>query len=122
MRKKKRRKKIEKDENKILWDISIQTDKVIENSRSDIVVLNKITPKCVLIDIASPFDIHINEKEQNNIEVYGDLRNEIKIMWKCREVVIVPVIGGALGIIRSLRNGWRNWKSMSKFHCYKKPV
>ena len=39
---------IETDEIKILWDMRIQTDKVIENSRPDIVVLNKITGKCIL--------------------------------------------------------------------------
>ena len=112
---------IETDEIKILWGMRIQMDKVIENSRPDIVVLNKITRKCVLIDVACPSDTRINEKEQNKIEIYGDFRNEIKRIWKCRDVVIVPVIVGALGII-SLRNGWRNWKSMSKFHCYKKFV
>ena len=36
----------ETDEIKILWDIRIQTDKVIENSRPDVVVLNKIACKC----------------------------------------------------------------------------
>ena len=41
-------------------------------------ILNKITRKCVLIDIACPFDTRINEKEQNKIEIYGDLSNEIK--------------------------------------------
>ena len=90
---------IETDKIKILWDMRIQTNEVIENSRTDIVVLNKISRKCVLIDIACPFDTRINEKEQNKIEIYGDLRNEIKIIWKCRKVVIVPVIVGALGII-----------------------
>ena len=69
---------IETDEIKILWDMRIQTDNVIENSRPDIVVLNKITRKCVLIDIACPFDTCINEKEQNKIEIYGDLRNQKK--------------------------------------------
>ena len=80
---------IETDEIKILWDTRIQKDKVIENSRPDIVVLNKITRKCVLIDIAYPFDTRINKKEQNKIEIYDDLRNGIKRIWKCREVVIV---------------------------------
>ena len=93
---------IETDEIKIFWDMRIQTDKVIENSRPDIVVLNKITRKCVLIDIACPFDTRINEKEQNNIETYGDLTNEIKRIWKCREVVIV----GALGIISKKFEKW----------------
>ena len=54
---------IETDEIKILWDMRIQTNKVIENARPDIVALNKITRKCVLIDIAFPFDTRINEKE-----------------------------------------------------------
>ena len=97
---------IETDEIKILWDMRIQTDKVIENSRPDIMVLNKITCKCVLTDIACPFDNRINEKEQNKIEIYGDLRNEIKRIWKCREVVIVPVIIGALGIISKKFEKW----------------
>ena len=71
---------IETDEIKILWDMQIQMDKVIENSRPDIVVLNKIAHKCVLIDIACPFDSCINAKEQNKIEIHGDLRSEIKRM------------------------------------------
>ena len=90
---------IETDEIKIMWDMRIQTDKLIENSRPDIVVLNKITRKCVLIDIACSCDTRINEKEQSKIEIYGDFRNEIKRIWKCRKVAIVPVIVGALGII-----------------------
>ena len=36
----------ETDEIKILWDMRIQMGKIIENSRSDLVVLNKITSKC----------------------------------------------------------------------------
>ena len=97
---------IETDEIKILCDMQIQTDKVIENSRRDIVLFNKITHKCVLIDIPCPFDIRINEKEQNKIEIYGDLRNETKRIWKCREVVIVSVIVGALGIISTKFEKW----------------
>ena len=87
------------DEIKILWDMRIQTVRVTENSRPDIVVLNKTTRKCVLIDIASLFDTRINEKEQNKIEIHGDLRNKIKRTWKCREVVIVPAIVGALELL-----------------------
>ena len=91
---------------KILWDMRIQSDKVTKNSRADVVVLNKITRKCVLIDIACPFDTHINEKKQNKTEIYGDLRNEKKRIWKCREVVIVPAIVGALCIISKKFEKW----------------
>ena len=97
---------IETDEVKILWDMQIQTDKVIEKSRPDKVALNKITSKCVSTDIAFPFDACINEREQNKIEIHGDLKNEIKRIWKCREVVIVPVTVGALGIISKKFEKW----------------
>ena len=59
---------IETDEIKILWDMRIQMDKVTENSRPDIVVLNKITCKCILIDIACPFDTRINEKNRTRLK------------------------------------------------------
>ena len=78
----------------------------MENSRPDIAVLNKITLKCVLIDIACPFDTRVNEKEQNKIELYVYLKNEIKRIWKCREVVIIPVIVGALRIICKESEKW----------------
>ena len=68
-------------------------------TQDPMVVLNKITRKCVLIDTVYPFDTRINEKEQNKIEIYGYFRNKIKVIWKCREMVIVPVIVGALSII-----------------------
>ena len=42
------------DKIKILKNMRIQTEKVIENSRLSIVILNKITRKCVLIDICLP--------------------------------------------------------------------
>ena len=41
-------------------------------------VLNRITCKCLLIDIACPFDTRVNEKEQNKIKIYGDLRDEYR--------------------------------------------
>ena len=64
---------IETDGIKILWDTRIQTDKGIENSRSDILVANKITRKCVLIDIACPFDTRINKKNRTRVKFMGIL-------------------------------------------------
>ena len=80
--------------------------KSLKTQRPDIVVLNKTTRKCVLTDITCSFDTRINEKEQSKIEIYWDLSNEIKRSWKCREVVIIPVIVGALGIISKEFEKW----------------
>ena len=49
---------------KILWDCTLQTDKVMEHSRPDIVILDKRPRECALIGIACPFDKRVKEKEQ----------------------------------------------------------
>ena len=47
------------DEYKILWDFNIQTDKVIEYRRPDIVCINKQERECQIIDFAIPGDQNI---------------------------------------------------------------
>ena len=42
----------ENDEVKLLWDLNIQCDHVIESRRPDIVAVNKQEKKCTIIDIA----------------------------------------------------------------------
>ena len=44
------------DKYKILWNINIQTDKVIDHRRPDIVFINKLKRECQIIDFAIPGD------------------------------------------------------------------
>ena len=44
--------------------------------------------------------------EKEKIEKYQDLKREITRVWKCVEVVVVPVISGAL---ETLPKGLRTW-------------
>ena len=41
---------------KILWDMTIQCDHVIEARRPDIVVVEKESNKAIIVDLASPLD------------------------------------------------------------------
>ena len=54
---------------KILWDFSIQTDRVIEAWRSDLVVVDKKRRTCKTIDFAIPGDSRIEGKKEK-IEKY----------------------------------------------------
>ena len=90
---------IENEEVKVLWDMKIQTDAKIEHSKPDIVVFEKRSRKCLLVDVACPFDTRIAEKEREKIERYDDLRREVKRIWSCKSVAVVPIIIGALGTI-----------------------
>ena len=96
----------ENDNVKILWDVKIQTDKIVEHSRPDILVVIKETKKCLIIDVACPFDTRIKEKEKEKVEKYQDLKREIKRIWQCKEVTIIPIIIGTLGTVNTNFKLW----------------
>ena len=47
---------------KLLWDFKIQTDNKIEHSMPDVVVLDKIERKYLIIYVTCPFDIRVKGK------------------------------------------------------------
>ena len=63
---------------KILCDFNIQTDHVIQHRRPDKFALYKNERKCHLIDIAVPGIKRIELKEQEKIDIYSKLRQEVK--------------------------------------------
>ena len=50
---------LENEDYKILWDFSIQTDRVIEARRPDLVVVDKKKRSCKIIDFVVPRDSRI---------------------------------------------------------------
>ena len=91
---------------KILWDFNINTDHVIQHRRPDIVVLDKKERACKIIDIACPGDGRVELKEKEKIKNYAELRREIKKIWNCREVRVIPIIVGALGVVSRNLQGY----------------
>ena len=73
-----------------MWDFNIQTDHVIQHKRP--VVLYKNERKCHLIGITVPGDKRIELKEQEKIDNYTELRQEVKKIWNLPQVVVVPVL------------------------------
>ena len=97
---------VENAEVKLLWDVNIQCDHLIEARRPDLVVVIKGERKCIIIDIAVPGDSRTNDKEKEKVEKYQDLKREIKSIWNMRNVIVVPVIIGALGSITKKLDEW----------------
>ena len=60
---------------------------------------NKKENTCLLIDIATSDDSHVNRKETDKLSKYKDLEMAVSRMWKVRTKT-VPAITGALGTIR----------------------
>ena len=97
---------LENDEVKLLWDVNIQCDNLIEARRPDIVVVVKGERKCIIIDVAVPGDSRISDKEKEKVEKYQDLKREVKRIWNMRSVIVVPVVIGALRSKAKKLNEW----------------
>ena len=63
---------------KKLWDLSIQTDHVIEARRPDMIVIDKETRVAKIRDCAISYDSRVNFKEVEKIEKHQDHAREIK--------------------------------------------
>ena len=84
---------------KILWEFTIQCDTNIQARRPDIVVTDKAKKEVKNVDVTIPGDKRLNEREVGKIEKYKVLKNEIARMWGMKEVIVIPVVVGALGAI-----------------------
>ena len=72
---------VENEEVKLLWDINVQRDNVIEPRRPDIIVINKKERKGIIIYIAVPADVRVWEKEKEKVEkIWGFEERDRKIV------------------------------------------
>ena len=77
----------------------IQCDKMIEHKKPDIVLVDKVQQKCLVIDVACPGNNRIAEKEGEKLQRYDLLKREIKRLWRIKNIDIISIIVGALGSI-----------------------
>jgi len=85
---------------KVLWDMTIFTDRKLAHNRPDISIFDKVERKWTLIDIAVPYDMNVPNTENWKVEKYQDLAFEMKRTHKC-PIKVVPVVVGALGTVSS---------------------
>ena len=97
---------VENDEYKLLWDMMIQCDQHVQARKPDIVFMNKKKKELKIIDIAIPGDIRVNEKENEKIEKYQLLKDELARLWGLKKAKVIPVVIGALGVISKRFEGF----------------
>ena len=97
---------LENENVKLLWDFSIQMDHHLEHNKPDILIHEKTSRGCYIIDVACPFDTRVKTKELEKVERYQDLKREIGRIWECRNVCVVPIVIGALGTLSKNFSSW----------------
>ena len=68
--------------------------------------MDKKAKSCVIIDVATPGDCRIREKEIEKLEKYQNLKKEPERLWPLKKVEFVPVLVGALGCISKDFGAW----------------
>ena len=95
----------------ILWDSPVITDRHIPCNKPDLIVQEKETNRCVIIDVAIPSDYNIQKKTTEQMSKYTDLQIKGQRMWN-KKVEVIPVIIGATGIVdRNIKSYIRNQRS-----------
>ena len=74
-------------------------DRKILANRPDVVIQDRKSKTCMLIDVSVPDDKNTLLKEAEKISKYKDLEIEIHQMWNVKTKVF-PVVVGALGTLR----------------------
>ena len=65
---------MEDDDVKVIWHINIQCDNVMEVRRPNLILVDKKTKSCFIINVALPGDCRIHEKEIEKVEKYQNLK------------------------------------------------
>ena len=96
---------IENDQDKVLRDFYIRTDKQVIAKKPDIVVVDKNIKYTTIIDIAIPNNRNIKIKELEKVYKYQPLREELERTWKTTAIV-VPLVVGAFGAVTPKHTHW----------------
>ena len=83
----------------IWWDKKITTLKRCEHDKPDIVLWNKVTKKCFVIDICVPLDVNIVKNINMKLDNYLPLTAELKRLYNEYTFEIIPIVVGATGCI-----------------------
>ena len=77
---------IENEVYKIPCDFTIQCDIKIEARRPDIVIIDKTEKEVKIVDVTIPLHVLVNEGEEEKIEKYKMLEDEIARMWSMKNL------------------------------------
>ena len=82
---------MENEKATILWDHQVKTDRYIPCNKADIIIQEKDSERCLIIDVAIPNEYNIQKKATEKMSKYVDLQIECQRMWN-KKVEVIPII------------------------------
>ena len=82
----------------IWWDRKVVTPTHMEHNRPDVVVIDRVSGKWILVDFSVPFDKNVVKTEKVKVDKYAKLAHEIGKMNRV-SICVIPIVVGALGVV-----------------------
>ena len=102
-----------------MWDMPVNTDRIITANRPDINVKDSMNCTCKLTDITVTSDRNIALKEIEKKSKYKDLELEIQRMWYMKTVLIAVVVGAFGTVKKEMVENIK--KAMRESYCDRDP-
>ena len=80
----------------VLWDQAVYTDREIRVNRPDIIIKDKKEKTCTLIDMATPEDSNVVQKEWEKKLKYKSLCIEKQRIWNVKCTNVTAIVGEKL--------------------------
>ena len=87
---------MENEKATIPWEFPLITDRHVPCNKPDIVIQEKKSDRCQIIDVAIPSHYNIQKKATEKMIMYINLQIECKRIWD-KKVEVIPVIICAAG-------------------------
>ena len=83
----------------IWWDTVVKTTPPVKHNKPDLIVWDKNSKKCFIIDVCVPLDQNIQQNEKLRQDRYLALSVGLKRIYPPYEFTVVPIVLGATGLV-----------------------
>ena len=83
----------------IWWDTDVKTTPPVKHNKPDLIVWDKNSKKCFIIDVCVPLDQNIQQNEKLRQDRYLALSVGLKRIYPPYEFTVVPIVLGATGLV-----------------------
>ena len=86
----------------LFYDKPIMAGRYIENSaiKPDIVIWDRKEKTAQIVEVTVPNDFGLNRAEREKVNKYQDLKNDLRNTWELKDIIIIPVVIGATGLMK----------------------
>lgn len=103
---------LESDEAKLLIDVSMPTDRQLEERRPDLILEIKGSKTILILEVAVAWDPLVIERESQKRGKYSELAKDLAGQFRGWKVKVVPIVLGCLGSLGSFRAELESTKTL----------